>query len=104
MGVLGSGVAPSTLLVSFCDSKVIYCGSIRFEIVGDELVWHKTVFLQKLAHEFQRRPLVPPALDENIKHFALGVDGAPQIGHAAVDFQIEASGAGAVHPRAPSAP
>jgi hypothetical protein len=47
---------------------------------------HKTVFLQKLAHEFQRRPFVPLALDQNIKHFALGVDRAPKIGHAAIDF------------------
>lgn len=60
--------------MSFCDSKVIDYGSIKFEIVGDEGVWHKTVFLQKLAHEFQRRPFVPIALDQNIKHFALGVD------------------------------
>jgi len=35
------------------------------------------------------RPLVPLALDQNIKHFALGVDSAPQIGHAAIDFQID---------------
>src|ERR1700739_3903578 len=104
MGVLGSVVAPSTTLMSFCDSKVIDCGSVRFEIVRDELVRNKTVFLQKLAHEFQRRPLVPPALDQNIKHFALGVDGAPQIGRAAIDFQIEASGAGEFHPRALSEP
>ena len=75
MGILGSVVAPSTALVSFCDSKIFDCGGIRFEIVRDERVWHKTVFLQKLAHEFQCRPLVPLALDQNIKDFALGVDG-----------------------------
>ena len=75
MGVLGSVVAPSAALVAFCDSKIFGCGSIRFGVVRDERVWHKTVFLQKLAHEFQRRPLVPLALDQNIKDFALGVDG-----------------------------
>jgi len=32
MGVLRPVVAPSTTLMSFCDSKVIDCGSIRFEI------------------------------------------------------------------------
>ena len=74
MGVLGSVVAPSTALMSFCNSKIMDCGNIRFEIVRDELVWHKTVFLQKLAHEFQRRPFVPLALDQNIQHFTLGVD------------------------------
>jgi hypothetical protein len=65
MKVLRPVVAPSTTLMSFCNSKVIDCGSARFEIVRDELVRYKTVFLQKLAHEFQRRALVPPALDEN---------------------------------------
>jgi hypothetical protein len=88
MGVLGSVVAPSTALVAFCDSKIFDSGSIRFEIVRDELIWHKTVFLQKLAHEFQRRPLVPLALDQNIKHFALGINGAPQKSHAAIDPEI----------------
>jgi hypothetical protein len=69
MGVLGSVVAPPTTLVSFCDSKIFDCGSVRFEVVLHELVWHKATFLHKLAHEFQRRPLVPPALDQNIKYF-----------------------------------
>ena len=89
MGVLRSVVAPSTALVSFCDSKIIDCGSIRFEIIRDELVWHKTVFLQKLAHQSQRRLLVPSGLDQDVEHFALGVNGAPQIDHAAIDLQID---------------
>jgi hypothetical protein len=46
-------------------------------------------FLQKLAHQFQRGTLVPPALDQHIEHFALGVDGTPKIDHAAIDFQID---------------
>ena len=88
MGVLRPVVVPSATLMSFCDSRVVDCGSIRFEIIRDELVWHKTISLQKLAHEFQGRPLVPFALDQNIKNFALGVDRAPKIGHA-IDFQID---------------
>jgi hypothetical protein len=36
------------------------CSPKRFEIIRDELVWDKAVFLQKVAHQFQRRPLVPP--------------------------------------------
>jgi hypothetical protein len=44
---------------------------------------------QKLAHEFQRRPLIPFRLDQYIEDLALGVDGAPQIDHAAIDFQID---------------
>ena len=29
------------------------------------------------------------ALDQHVEDFALGVDGAPQIDHAAIDFQID---------------
>jgi len=36
-------------------------GSIRFQIVCDQLVWDKAILLQELAHEFQRGTLVPPA-------------------------------------------
>ena len=67
MRILGSIVAPSTTLMAFCDSKITGCGSIRSQIIRDELVWDKAIFLQKLAHEFQRRTLVPPALDQHIK-------------------------------------
>src|ERR1019366_9145831 len=59
------------------------------QFIRDELVWDKAIFLQQLAHKFKRRPLVLPALDQHIEHFALGVDGAPKIDHAAADFQID---------------
>jgi hypothetical protein len=32
--------------------------------------------------------LVPVRLDQPIEDFAFGADGAPQVGHEAVDFQI----------------
>ena len=89
MRVLGSIVAPSTTLMSSCESKFTGSGRIRSEIVRDELVWDKSILLQQLAHEFQRGTLVPSALDQHIKHFALGIHGAPKIDHAAGDFQID---------------
>src|ERR1700724_3262047 len=89
MRVLRSIVAPPTTLMSSCETKLTGCCRIRFEIVRDELVWDKAILLQKLAHEFQRRTLVLPALDQHIKHFALGIHGAPKIDHAAGDFQID---------------
>ena len=89
MRILRSVVAPSTALMASCDPEIMGRGGVRSQIVGDELVWDKAIFLQKLAHQFQRRPLVPPALDQDVEHFALGVDGAPQIDHAAIDLQID---------------
>src|ERR1700720_4059954 len=89
MRVLRSIVAPPTTLMSSCETKFTGCCRIRFEIVRDKLVWDKAILLQKLAHEFQRRTLVPSALNQHIKHFALGIHGAPKIDHAAGDFQVD---------------
>ena len=44
---------------------------------------------QKLAHHFQRRRPVPPTPDQHVEHFALGVDGPPELDHAAVDPEID---------------
>ena len=60
----------------------------------------KAVFLQKLAHQFQRRPLVSPGLDQNAEHFALAIHGAPELDHAAIDLEIELSRPGELHPQA----
>jgi hypothetical protein len=35
------------------------------------------------------RPFVPPSLDQHVEDLAFGVDGAPQIDHPAIDFQID---------------
>ena len=76
------------------------CGGIRSQFICDELVWDKAIFLQQLTHEFQRGTLVPFRLDQNIEDLALSIDGAPKIDHAAIDFQIESSGPGELHPQA----
>jgi hypothetical protein len=64
MRILRSIVAPSTAFMTFCDPKMTGCSSIRSEIIRDELVWDKAIFLQQLAHQFERRPFVSPGLDQ----------------------------------------
>ena len=56
MRILRSIVAPSATLVAFCDSKMTGCGGIRSQLIRDELVWDKAIFLQQLAHQSKRRP------------------------------------------------
>ena len=63
MRILRSIVAPSTTLVALRDPEIMGCGSIRSEVICDELVWDKAIFLQKLTHQFECRPLVSPGLD-----------------------------------------
>jgi hypothetical protein len=38
--------------------------------------------------------LVALGLDQHIQNLALGVDGAPQVNHAPIDFQIVPGGLG----------
>src|SRR5271165_2771468 len=74
------------------------------QIIRDQSIGNDGVFPQKLAHQFQRGVLVALGLDQHIQNLALGVDGAPQVNHAPIDFQIEVSGAGEFRPRALSEP
>jgi hypothetical protein len=48
MRILRSIVAPSATLVAFCDSKMTGCGGIRSQLICDELIWDKAIFLQSL--------------------------------------------------------
>ena len=89
MRILRSVVAPSAAFMAFCDSKIPGCSSIRSEVICDQLVRGKAIFLQQLAHQFERRPLVPPGLDQHIKNFALGVNGSPEIDQATIDLEID---------------
>ena len=75
MRILRTIVAPSNALMAFCESKLTGCSPIRAQLIRDELVWDKAVFLQKLAHQIERRPLVASGLDENVENFTLGVHG-----------------------------
>ena len=43
------------------------------------------MFLQQLSHQFQRGLLVSPALNQDIQHLSLAVDGTPQIHALAID-------------------
>jgi hypothetical protein len=46
MRILRSVVAPSTAFMAFCDSKMTGCSPIRAQVICDELVGDKAIFLQ----------------------------------------------------------
>ena len=89
MRILRSIVAPSTAFMASCDPKMTGCSPIRAQVICDELIRDKAIFLQQLAHQFERRPLVPPGLDQHIKNFALGIHGAPEVDQATIDLEID---------------
>jgi hypothetical protein len=89
MRILRSIVTPSAAFMGVCDSKITGCSPIRSEVVGNELVWNKAIFLQQLAHQFERRPLVASGLDQHVEHFALGIHSTPEIDQAAINLEID---------------
>jgi hypothetical protein len=60
-------------------------------VVGDHPVRSKGIFLQELAHQFQRGALVALRLNQHIENLAFSVDSPPKVDHSAVDFQIDPS-------------
>ena len=86
--ILRSIVAPSTAFMAFSDSKITGCSSIRSEVICDQLVWDKAIFLQQLAHQFGRRLLVASGLDQHVEDFALGTHGAPEVDQATIDLEM----------------
>jgi hypothetical protein len=89
MRILGPIVFPSTTLMAALDPEIAGGCAIRPQVVRDQPIGNKAVFLQKFAHQFQRGMLVSLGLDQHIEDLAFGVDGAPQIDQPASDFQID---------------
>src|SRR5208282_6152121 len=89
MRILNSIVLPSPPLVPAFDPKDPDCGAVRSQVVGDQSLGNEGVRPQELAHQFQRSVLISLGPDQHIEDLALGVDGPPEIDHAAVDFQID---------------
>jgi hypothetical protein len=86
--ILGTIVLPPTALMAVFDPEIAGSSAIRPQVIRDQPIGNEAVFLQKFAHQFQRGVLVSPGLDQHIEDLAFGVDGAPQINHAAIDFQV----------------
>ena len=71
------------------DPKVASSSSIRPQVVSDQPIRNETIFLQQLSHKLHCGMLVPLRLDQHIEDLALGIDGAPQVDHAAIDLEID---------------
>src|SRR5208283_1507461 len=89
MRILGPIVLPSPALMPAFDAEIEGRCAVGPQIIRDQSIRNDGVFPQKLAHQFQRGVLVAPGLDQHIQNLALAVDGAPQVNHAPIDFQID---------------
>src|SRR5271166_3559424 len=89
MRILGSIVLPSPAIMQVVDAEIEGRCAVGPKIIRDQSIRNDGVFPQKFAHQFQRGVLVALGLDQHIQNLALGVDGAPQVNHAPIDFQID---------------
>ena len=86
MRILGAIVRPPVGPMTSFDAEFSSRSSVRCEFVGRHPFGDAAIFLQKLAHEFQRSRLVSLGLNQDVEDFALGIDGAPEVDHAAGDL------------------
>ena len=88
MRVFGPIVPPLTALMTALDPKVARRRAIRAQVVGNHSIGNEAVFLEELAHQFQRGVFVSLGLDQHVEDFTLRIDGALQIDRAAGNFQV----------------
>jgi hypothetical protein len=59
------------------------------QAVGGQNLRHEVKFLEGLAHQFERRCLMPLGLDQGFQNLSFAIDGAPEIDQASIDLQID---------------
>ena len=89
MRVLDTIVPPSTALMAVRDPEIAGSGAIRPQVIGDQPIGNEAVFRQKLAHQFQRRGLIPRGLDQDIQNLAFAIDGTPQVDQAPTNLEVD---------------
>jgi predicted MFS family arabinose efflux permease len=57
MRILSSIILPSTTLMAALDPEIAGGSTIGPQVVGDHPIWNEAIFLQELAHQFQRSVL-----------------------------------------------
>ena len=88
MRILRAIVEPTTDLVAVGIADLFHRRGIRAKAVGDDLP-RSAVSLHDPLEKLQRRSLVPLRSDDRFQNLAFMIDGAPQIDHAPIDFQID---------------
>ena len=81
-------VAPSSGVMPTLDPEITCSGAVRPQFVRDHCLWQKAIFLQELAHQFQRCGLIPLGLDQHVQNLSFTINGSPEIDQASIALQI----------------
>ena len=77
--VFGPIVFAKSLLMVAGEPEVVEGSAVGAQLIGDHHLRREGLLSQQLAHEFDGRALVPPALNQCVEDLAFVVDSAPQI-------------------------
>src|SRR5271157_1388913 len=90
MRILGPIVLPSPAIMQVVDAEIEGCCAVGPQIISDQPLRSDGVFLSsEVCASVSTRRACCAWTGPAHRTFALGVDGAPQVNHAAVDFQID---------------
>ena len=72
-------------IVEVTETQISECSTVRLQLIRHDFDWLNALVPEELSHEFQRRPLVSALLNQDVKHFAFTIHGAPQVHLLAAD-------------------
>jgi hypothetical protein len=72
-------------IVKVTEMQISECSAVRLQLIRHDFDWPNALVPEELSHEFQRRLLVSALLDQDVKHFAFTIHGAPQVHLIAAD-------------------
>jgi hypothetical protein len=75
-----------TAIVKVTETQISECSAVRLQLVRHDFDWLNALVPEELSHEVQRRLLVSALLDQDVKHFAFTIHGAPQVHLLAADI------------------
>ena len=70
------------------EPEIAQRSAVRSQLIGGDCLGMNAAVAEQLAQQFRRRLPVASLLDKDIEHLAFVIDSAPEIDHAAGDFQI----------------
>jgi len=83
--ILGSIVQPTTCLLAICVADDLHGSAVRPQKISHDDMW-STISFHCFPEEFQCRFAIPALGDIAFKHFALVINGPPEIVGFSVDF------------------
>jgi hypothetical protein len=65
--------------VEMTETQISECSAVRLQLIRHDPDWPNALVPEELSHEFQCGPLVSALLNQDVKHFAFTIHGAPQV-------------------------